>query len=269
MRSALNKLTLILFAMVALMAASCKKKEKGGPDTPASPGTMKIQFTYAFNGDTKWGLNKSATQPKTGDVLSFSTLKFYISRLRLQTTDGSWFDVGEPYYLIDADGTNKSTITISNIKGTEYVKLEYTMGVWDRQKNLTGTTNTGALATSNGMYWDNTKGYIMIKAEGTSANSSNGNFAMHIGGFEGSNSVLSTRTMDVLNESVFTSINLKAMAIGENYNPTLTFQLDPSALWNNAPSVGVSNSIDAPSTTAQQMAADFYNSIKLVSFKAE
>lgn len=238
---------------LVLTAISCKKLEDPAP--PAE-GSLIIAFNHAFGNDTNtWDMSKEHIVPKTGDKLTFTNFKYYVSNVKLQRADSTWWVMPESYFLVDAQKTETSTINIHHVPGNTYIAMSCTLGI-DSARNVNGPYSN-ALASYNGMYWDENKGFIMLKAEGYSVNSTDGTFSFELGGYSGSNSVVSQKT-------IFFG---KDVSIGNGGNPTLTLTANAASLWATAPSVNTRKSIKSPSPEAKTMATDFYNSITMASIK--
>lgn len=183
----------IAMAFVSFISTSCKKKEEHHTE-----GDIELEF------DHKWGMNWAAfsmntemTHPSTGEKMTFTTLRYYISNVKLKKEDGSWWNENESCHLITV-GTNTSPkVKLEDVPVGKYTAIEYTIGV-DSTRNVSGA-QTGALAPSNGMFWSWLTGYIFIKAEGTSPDSgaSNGEFKFHIGGFRNENNTNAVRTRTI------------------------------------------------------------------------
>lgn len=249
----MKKLILTSFLGLAvageLTMSSCKKKES----TPVAPttGSMDIRFDYVFgSAQLPWELNKQIVHPKTGDTLTFTTFKFYVSNIKLKKADGTWWAQPESYYLVNAESVTASTMTINDIPVGEYTELQYTMGV-DSARNVSGA-NTGALSLANGMFWDWNSGYIMLKAEGKSPNAINGGFALHLGGFTGTNNIVTVKSTDFNGTPV--------QVLGTNKH-TVKLLANPARLWHTSPGVATTSAIHMPGAEAKTMAKDFYDNI--------
>ena len=171
---------------------SCKKKEE---HPHATEGDVELEF------DHKWGpafaafaMNTEMTHPATGEKMTFTTLNYYISNVKLKKEDGSWWTQPESYHLIKVTENSAPKIKLEDVPVGKYTAIEYTIGV-DSTRNVSGA-QTGALAASNGMFWSWLTGYIFVKAEGTSPDSgaSNGEFKYHLGGFRNENNTNAIRT---------------------------------------------------------------------------
>jgi hypothetical protein len=121
------------------------------------------------------------------DTFSVSTLRYYISNVRLKKADGTYYTEVESYHLIDAsDTTNKGSFTLKNVPADNYISIEFLLGV-DSARNCSGA-QTGALDATNDMFWDWNQGYIFFKFEGYSTKAppnTQHNVTFHVGGFSG------------------------------------------------------------------------------------
>ncbi len=177
--------SLLVVAVAALALAACTKDETNTPD-PFNPnvsyGKFRLELDHAFNG-TAFQLNTDYTTG-TGDTISISLLKYYVSNIQLQKADGSWWSATPNYYLVDASSSASALLQIDSVPIAEYKAIRYMIGV-DSMRNFSGA-QTGALAPSNGMFWSWNSGYIFLKLEGSSPQAGNP-VEFHIGGFMGEN----------------------------------------------------------------------------------
>ena len=97
------------------------------------------------------------------------------------------------------------------------------MGI-DSLHNVSGA-QAGALSLASGMFWDWNSGYIMLKAEGDSPNSPTGKFALHLGGFSGTNNIVTVKTAEFG----------KTVKVTNGTTPTMTFTVNPARLWHTSP----------------------------------
>lgn len=248
-----NILALSLIA-ITLITISCKKDKDDDHDNPQNTN-LKGKFFMEF--DHVWGMNNNAfnlntaqVHPTTGDTMTFTLLKYYISNLKLKKTDGTWYTQPESYYIVDASSASSSILEIKDIPAGDYTEVKYTIGV-DSTRNVSGA-QTGALAASNGMFWSWSSGYIMIKAEGTSPQSSNGNFSFHLSGFKMANNIVTEKTID-LNGAILRISPSAAPQIHIYVNPA-RFRHTIGSLTNGA------TTIHMPGANAQTMANDFIDS---------
>lgn len=182
----------IIFALVAF-ATACKKEETKTNEDVAIKGAFKIEFEHVWGMDmSPFTLNKWLVHPMSRDSMRFTTLRYYVSNIKLKNTKNEWISIPETYYLVDEAISNGNVIEVKDVPAGEYTELGYTIGV-DSLRNVSGI-QSGALAPSNGMFWNWTTGYIMIKAEGESPNANGGSFSFHLGGFTGDNNVVKART---------------------------------------------------------------------------
>lgn len=231
--------------------ASCKKDEvEPTPTTPTATAAdveLKIEHTWA---GAEFVLGTDLVNVHTGDTLNFTTFKYYISNIKLKKADGSWWSESNSYHLLDVSTMGSTTsLTLANVPAGEYTDVQYVLGV-DSTKNVSGAQD-GDLSPSKGMFWSWNTGYIMTKAEGTSPQAGMGSFAFHLGGFSGSNNIVTTKTHNFGSNSL--TVN------GTNHCQIHLSAL-PEELWSNGVSVATSSMIMMPGAGAKAMANAFYAS---------
>jgi hypothetical protein len=245
-----------IFGALALMAFatftlnSCKKPHPTEPHP--TEGIVEIEF------DHKWGpsnaafaLNSALTHPASGETITFTTLKYYISNVKLRKEDGTWWSQPESYHLIVVGDNTAPSINLEKVPVGTYTAIEYTIGV-DSTRNVSGA-QTGALAPSNGMFWSWLTGYIFIKAEGTSPESgaSNGEFKYHIGGFKNENNTNAIR----VNTQDFPSVmNVDGH---EGQNSKIHFYVNAARFWHGGISLQDMHTVHMPGANAQTIATNF------------
>jgi hypothetical protein len=118
-----------------------------------------------------------------GDSFTVSKFKYYISNIRLNKTDGSYYVDRDSYYLVDNNNGSNYTILLDSVPLGSYNGLDFILGV-DSARNTSGAQN-GALDPSFGMFWSWNQGYIFLMMEGNSPSSNEFNNALifHLGGF--------------------------------------------------------------------------------------
>lgn len=238
-----------LLALAMLLTTACKKEEnKTDNNTTATKGSFKIEFEHVWGMNlAPFSLNQWLVHPMTSDSMKFTTLKYYVSNIKLKNTGGEWISIPESYYLIDASVANGNEIEIKDVPSDDYTELSYMIGV-DSARNVSGI-QSGALAPSNGMFWSWTTGYIMIKAEGESPQSASGNFEFHLGGFTGDFNVVSTKT---------TNFNGSVMKVNQNSKPVVHLMVNPARFRHTLGSLSNGNTtVHMPGQAAKTMADDF------------
>jgi hypothetical protein len=245
---------MVILGFTLATITSCNKEEitESLTDTvtEATKGTLKVNFEH------KWGmsnlldftLNSELIHPMTNDTLTFTTFKYYVSNFKLKKEDGTYWIHPESYFLVDVSSSSSLELDFSDIPAGLYTDLEFTLGV-DSARNVSGA-QTGALSNTNGMFWTWNSGYIMLKAEGTSPNSTSNSFAFHLGGFHGENNIVTEKSMSLLTTPL-TIVSTKTAIIH--------LQVNPAKLWHESPSVSVTNTIHMPGTGAKDMATSYFN----------
>lgn len=251
----LKKIFSISILSILTIITACKKDNED--DHNHHQNEAKGKFFLEF--DHVWGmnmqpfnLNTALVHPSSGDTMVFTTLRYYISNIKLKKTDGTWYVEPESYYIVDASSDVGRTLEIKNIPAGEYIELLYTIGV-DSIRNVSGA-QTGALSPSNGMFWSWNTGYIMIKAEGTSPQSPNGTFSFHLGGFRPENNIVVERSTD---------FNGQVLRISPNGAPKVHMFANPARFRHTLGSLGNgASTVHMPGSNAQTMANDFTSWIR-------
>lgn len=158
---------------VVLFISSCTD------DEPTSDtGKVTLEFDHVFDGETFTLENDYTTA--NGGVITPSLFKYYVSNIVFSNDDGSTtYEVPNSYYIVDASDEESLEIDIEAVPNGEYSKVTFMLGV-DSTSNVSGAQE-GALDPANGMFWSWNTGYIFLKLEGTTADSTDVRY--HIGGF--------------------------------------------------------------------------------------
>ena len=236
---------------IVLLATGCKK-DKTCPDEVIPSGKVALEISHLWNQngvEVPFLLETDYIQSNTEDTLQLTVFKYYISNVKLKKTDGTWWNHPESYFLVDAG--NLSELILNDVPVGSYSAISYTLGV-DSLRNVSGA-QTGALSTTNGMFWSWNSGYIFIKAEGISPNipQAPNAFAFHLSGFSGEHTIVTERTFELENEYLEVSMNKQSKAV---------FTSRISSLWNSAQSVSISSNIQSTGAKSKAMAIDFYSS---------
>ena len=241
-----------LTALFLSVATGCKK-DKIEPADSTTTGTdnVLLKIEHTWQDSLEFQLNADLVNPLTGDSLNFTTFKYYISNIRLKKADGSWWTQSNSYFLLDLSEGTTPTVQLTGVPYGEYTDIEYVLGV-DSTRNVSGAQD-GALSPSLGMFWSWNSGYIMLKAEGTSPNSSMGSFAFHLGGFSGANNVVTTKSHTFVGNS---------LSVTGNGHCQIHLSAAPQTLWQTVGSVSGNSMIHMPGSGAKTMADDFYASFE-------
>lgn len=190
---------------VTVLIASCRKADN--PSAAGNTGKVKLEFFNVVGGSnlnlsTQWYKNAN------GDSFTVSTFNYYISNVVLNGTAGQTYVEPESYHLVQQSDLTSTSFDMANIPVGSYTSVTFTIGV-DSTRNVSGA-QTGALDPANGMFWTWKSGYIMLKMEGNSPQStaSDKSLTFHCGGFSGANSVLKTITVNFPNSIDVTSATL-------------------------------------------------------------
>lgn len=225
--------TVALFAAAVLSFVGCDKENQ--------KGTVSIEFEHTWDGNA-FALNQALVHPTNGDTTTFTLLRYYISTIQLTNEDGEVWSQEESYHLLDASGS--TVITLEDVPADNYTSIKYLIGV-DSTRNVSGA-QTGALATSNDMFWSWNSGYIFWKAEGTLPDATS--FGYHIGGFSGANNAL---------RSVEASLGSDAMVLKNKGEREMHFMVDVAKIWDANFDVNTMATIHMPGAMASEVATNF------------
>lgn len=188
----------IIFAITLFAFAACKKdpnpieNEHNHNHSHGNTNDVIINITNVADNQIlqlSSDVPYTSTTPKyinaNNDTFSVSTLKYYISNVKLKKPNGSYHVVPESYFLINAaDTINTCKLVLKDVPFENYISMEFIVGV-DSTRNCSGA-QTGALDPLNDMFWSWNQGYIFFKFEGYTSSAPHWgipNLSYHIGGF--------------------------------------------------------------------------------------
>lgn len=142
---------------------------------------INISFT-AKSGDSNFLMNEKNLF--LNDTISFSVIKFYISKVNLLKDSIVTFKDDKLGYLIDLSQERTNSINLKVNKDVEFNRINFQLGI-DSSTHMEGVKGDD-LDPTNGMYWTWKSGYINFKMEGFSLNcpARNNYFQFHIGGYQ-------------------------------------------------------------------------------------
>lgn len=262
-----KKTNYILFSLLAVASifSSCKKegctdptasnyseeakKDDGSCEYPTEYGSVSLMFDHRWGGSqAPFTMNTELTHPGTNELITMTTLNYYISNIKLQQADGTWWSEEESYHLIKVGENTTPSITISNVPAGRYTNIQYMIGV-DSLRNVSGA-QTGALSPANSMFWNWNTGYIFVKAEGSSDAAPNGIFKYHLGGFTDADNKNAIR----INSHSF---NAEELEITKTKNPQFNFIVNAARFWHGGLSLSDVNMIMMPGQNAVDIATNF------------
>jgi hypothetical protein len=245
---------IFLALSVIAIAVSCKKEPKDPEPTPApapTVGNLTLEFD-PFVGSSSIIFNSHDYVNANSDTFNVTMFKHYVSNIVLTKSDNSEYVVPNSYFIVDYKTSGANLVNLSNIPVGNYKAVKFLLGV-DSLRNVSGAQE-GALAASNGMFWNWNTGYIFMKMEGYSPQSTNTGkmLAFHIGGFSGSNNALKTISIGFGNETA--NVN------GTN-TPRVHMKSDLLKMFEGQHSISFSamNKIMMPGTNAKKIADNYAN----------
>lgn len=186
-----NILKIVTIAAFTFSISSCKKD----PSTPTSKeGTVLLEFSHKVGTDNL-KMDGTVYKNQNGDDFTVTKFNYYISNIRLNNTDGGSYAESESYHLLEHSTPASLNFSLSKVPAGTYKSITFTIGV-DSLRNVSGA-QTGALDPAKGMFWSWSSGYIMLKMEGTSpqSTSASNELRIHVGGFSGINNTVNTVTL--------------------------------------------------------------------------
>ncbi len=196
-------------------------------DTSAQQAKVKFSFNATVNSQTLLPVSKYY-QNSSKDFFTVTKFNYYISQVKLQKSDGSWFSEPNSYHLIKhVEKLNE--FEMNGVPAGDYTQVSFLIGV-DSLRNVSGA-QTGALDPANLMFWDWNTGYIFLTLEGaySNANVTEGEFAIHVGGFQAPYSCLQTVTLPFPQ-------NMKSVKNGNNQ---VTIKVAVDEIFKNPKEIGL------------------------------
>lgn len=175
--------------LLLVLALSCNKESSD----ETGMGALKVSYRLLHDGmpltTTDQYFNGS------GESYTVRTFKFYVSNIRLTSTDNRISEEKDSYHLVDLAAPESKEISPS-FEGGKYKSIQFIVGV-DSVRNVSGA-QTGALDPMLGMFWTWNSGYIFAKLEGNSPASTEPGqaFTYHIGGFRTGSNAIRTVNLD-------------------------------------------------------------------------
>lgn len=167
-------------ALLALVLAGCgKDREAGLP--------LSVEISHLL-GERPLQLGAEAYSLPGGEQLQVERLRYYLSNFRLRRADGSWAAAARSehdargYFLVDESEPATRRFDVAGLAPGAYEGIEFLIGV-DAARNAAGA-QTGGLDPARGMFWTWNTGYIFLKLEGRSPQSTASGQAVsyHVGG---------------------------------------------------------------------------------------
>ncbi|KAA2243375.1 hypothetical protein F0L74_12805 [Chitinophaga agrisoli] len=180
------KKSIFLSAIVCLLAGAITAFNT----IKADSGELSLNFKHVVNGvPLKLNDNSAHYANANNDEYTVSTFKYYISNITLTTTKGKDVVIPNICFLINAADPASLKQSITGVPAGKYKGISFTIGV-DSARNFAGA-QTGCLDPANGMFWTWNSGYIFLKLEGYSPQSTAKlhKLTFHVGGIKRQNTL--------------------------------------------------------------------------------
>lgn len=185
-----------------------------------------------FVGDEQVVLKEKNYKNAAGEEFNISLLQYYVSNIKLTRKDGSEYVVPqeESYFLIRESRPETKKVVLNNIPKGNYTGVSFVIGVDSAKSASDVSQRKGCLdvgGDAEDMYWVWNSGYIFVKMEGKSPQSSSKNnaFMYHIGLFGGIGDKKTLNNIRVANV-IFEGKTLKVKA----ENTAITIKTDVSKI---------------------------------------
>ncbi|MDO7851414.1 hypothetical protein Q4S41_07410 [Hymenobacter sp. CA1UV-4] len=232
-------------ALAAFSLAGCSKDNVATPQTEFTlhmdNGAMvnNAAGTPVF---TSLVLNATPYKNANGDDFTVSTLKYYISNVKLNKADGSSYAVPDSYFLVDQADATTQDLTMTGAPEGDYSSVSFIVGV-DSARTKAGNFGTGVLNSSKGMFWPMNGGsgeFINFKLEGYSpqaqhtAPATTGGLVFHVAGYQHS----TTNTIRTVTVPFPSGTNLLIRA---DHQPEVHMLVNIAKLFDGPNPAGVAN----------------------------
>lgn len=192
------------------------------------PGVLSISFQHELNGKAI-ALDSGHYQNSLGQSYTITNFKYYISNIELTAESGKKTEV-PGYFLIEEDEPNSKLIQLTGLPAEKFTYISFLVGV-DSTHNCSGA-QSGALDPANAMFWAWNTGYIFLKIEGKSPQSTAPGhvFEYHLGGYAFPNNNLRRIDLelpDTTSASKELILHVNIAELFEHPN-TLDFTIQPS-----------------------------------------
>lgn len=254
MKSLKNLGFIALLSSVAFFT-SCDDDSKDDTQDPADKttyGDFTFELEHTYDGNA-FAYNTEYTN-SSSEQLEYTSLRYYISNIKLEKMDGTVWSEEESYHLVDHAVPSSSMFLIEDVPTGEYHKISYMIGV-DSARNVAGAQE-GALSPSNDMFWSWSSGYIFAKFEGNSTSAADGTFSFHIGGFGGANAAQQTNS-HMMHDHM--------LSVSPSASPQIHFKVDVSKVLDGHHSMSLAqkSKLHMPGAEAQDIAHNFSEAFTL------
>lgn len=221
--------------------------------------SLSVRFEN-FVGDLPVSLHNANYKNAAGEDFNITLLQYFVSNIQLIKSDGSVFTVpqDDSYFLIKEAETKTKTITLKDIPNGKYTGIKFVIGVDSARNAADIAYRKGCLDVANeakSMYWAWNSGYIFVKMEGTSPQSTEENniFLYHIGLFGG---IGDKKTLNNIKAAqVDFGKNILKLKSGKEA-PTVVIKTDVSKIMNGSTTVSIAQN---PSVMAGPYSAKIAN----------
>ena len=186
--------------------------------TQEKKDSLVLRLNLKFKNESLVQNKKYISESK--DTLEIEVLRFYISNIKFQYSDATFFSEPNSYHLIDIENPNSLRIRIAKTSDKSISKVTFSIGI-DSLASVSGAMS-GDLDPTKGMYWAWQSGFINMKIEGKSSSckTRKNAFQFHIGGYMKPNYAIRTIELKPINSNLVINVDVaelfKHIKLSEN-----------------------------------------------------
>ena len=187
-RFLVSTLAYTFLSLAAVALTGCEKD--AAPPTATGEFTLHVDngtFVSGVAGSTfsSLVLGSGTYRNANGDDYRVSTLKYYVSNVKLLKADNSVYTLPKAYYLVDQAKPATQELTMAGIPVGDYTAISFMVGV-DSARTKAGNFTEEALNANSGMLWtmNGVDEFINLSLTGYSSKSNSGGLTFHIAGYK-------------------------------------------------------------------------------------
>lgn len=227
MKTIIKKVTL-LTALLAVAITGCKKDKEDNLNPTPTVQTQELSLVFkpvAGADDVDFA---SAHTTTSGQKFTLSTLRFYMSNIRLIKSDGAEYPLTGKYLLIDP---TTSHFHLGGVPVGDYKGLKFSVGIDSATNHMDPTVypSTNPLAEQTpSMHWTWNSGYIFLMVEGSCDTTVSNTDTLTLGQY--SHSMYFHLGMDMLLRNV--DLSNSAFTVTSGTDKYVYIQTDVNELFN-------------------------------------
>lgn len=195
-----------------------------------------------------------------------SNFNYYISNIKFKRANGTTYTVPQDscYFLVRESNLASHTLQINQVPVDEYIGVSFLLGVDSLRNTMDISKRTGVLDPATGgegHYWTWNAGYIFMRLEGTSPQSTGnaGLIQYHVGGFGGYSTPLDNNI-----KAVSLDFGTQKLQVQKDKTPMLKIKTDVLKVISGVHNIDFATNPNVMSGTEARKVAE--NSSKMFQF---